>query len=300
MATLTWSAALPIPDEAMSLVIHGPDDAKPATRGKTTTTPAKGKNIAPSRYIFKKSGEWRIGAILDHHLATLGGKQHALSLAALKREDAGAILNWVAVDDVLQAARNAGSLEFKMSKPDAAVFLVRLASVLESGFQERMANMPKEAFEQSVAALLRNIAPPMSAPEVQMAQRVAMARAAILEEFGYQTKEQLARGSRAKDPAGMVHTWRARGKVFSVPLPQSTARDADVYPAFQFDDGKPLPVVAEILGAFNKSRDGWALAHWFTSGTGLLPNSARPVDLLKTAPEAVEAAARFDAMPAAA
>jgi hypothetical protein len=75
--------------------------------------------------------------------------------------------------------------------------------------------------------------------------------------------------------------WRKRRQVFAVPHPDKTARERDIYPAFQFEDGKPIKAVQEVIEAFGGRKAPWKLALWFTSNNGLLPGSAPPVDLKK-------------------
>ncbi|WP_265282419.1 hypothetical protein [Verminephrobacter aporrectodeae] len=72
-------------------------------------------------------------------------------------------------------------------------------------------------------------------------------------------------------------------------------RERDVYPVFQFDEGKPIKAVQEVLEAFGGRKAPWKLALWFTSNNGWLAGSARPVDLLTSDPRAVIDAARRDA-----
>ena len=85
-----------------------------------------------------------------------------------------------------------------------------------------------------------------------------------------------------------------------MPHPDKAARDRDVYPAFQFENGKPIKAVQEVLDAFGGRKAPWKLALWFTSNNGALPDSARPVDLLASDPDAVVLAARRDAEGSAA
>jgi hypothetical protein len=146
----------------------------------------------------------------------------------------------------------------------------------------------------------RMLAP--SATDLEMAQRLASRRARMLNEFGYFTAEQLAHanGSQASNRAALADNWRKRRQVFAVPHPDKTARERDIYPAFQFEDGKPIKAVQEVIEAFGGRKAPWKLALWFTSNNGLLPGSARPVDLLASDPQTVIAAARQDAQGSAA
>jgi len=138
--------------------------------------------------------------------------------------------------------------------------------------------------------------------ELEMAQRPAQRHARILNEFGCFSAEQLAdaNGSQASNRAALADNWRKRRQVFAVPHPDKAARDRDVYPAFQFENGKPIKAVQEVLEAFGGRKTPWKLALWFTSNNGGLPGSARPVDLLAGDPDAVVRAARRDAEGSAA
>lgn len=146
----------------------------------------------------------------------------------------------------------------------------------------------------------RMLAP--SSAEVEMAQRLARRYARIHNEFGYFTAGQLAdaNGSQASNRTALADDWRKRRQAFAVPHPDKAARERDIYPAFQFDDGKPIKAVQKVLEAFDGRKTPWKLALWFVSNNGRLPDSARPVDLLSRDPNAVVQAARRDAEESAA
>ncbi len=131
-----------------------------------------------------------------------------------------------------------------------------------------------------------------SAAEVMQLRRNAEARRAFLAEFGALTSKQVAElvGSRASNRAALANRWKAQGRIFAV-----EAGGQSLFPAFQFaEDGQAKPVVAEVLAAFGPRAAGWQTALWFTSANGWL-GAKRPVDLLRSAPEAVAAAARQEA-----
>lgn len=101
----------------------------------------------------------------------------------------------------------------------------------------------------------------------------------LIAEFGSRTPEELA-------AAGVA----TEGAVFSVRY-----HDAEVFPGYQFDEqGRPLPVIAQVLAVLREVRSPWEIALWFTGANGWL-GAARPVDLLRTAPEGVVEAARHEA-----
>jgi hypothetical protein len=133
----------------------------------------------------------------------------------------------------------------------------------------------------------------------QMDRAIVVSRARVLKEVGYFTSEELnsTNGPGTSEHVSRAREWLAQGRVFAVPLPHSRHRDQEAFLAFQFDQGQPLPVIKAVLDAFGQRKAPWTLAFWFTSNHGLLPVSARPVDLLRSAPELVLKAAMHDALP---
>src|SRR3990167_5863436 len=138
--------------------------------------------------------------------------------------------------------------------------------------------------------------------ERRMAEMVDFMAARLLNEFGFFTAEQLAdaNGSQASNRAALADNWRKRRQVFAVPHPDKAARERDVYPAFQFENGKPIKAVQDVLEAFGSRKSPWKLALWFASNNCGLPGSARPVDLLASDQQAVVETAQRDAEGSAA
>ncbi|MCY7417798.1 MAG: hypothetical protein LH650_04750, partial [Chloroflexi bacterium] len=67
------------------------------------------------------------------------------------------------------------------------------------------------------------------------------------------------------------------------------------FPGFQFDgSGRPLPVIADVIGTLGAVLSGWELALWFTSPHPDLQDQ-RPADVLRDAPDRVRGAAAFTA-----
>lgn len=167
--------------------------------------------------------------------------------------------------------------------------------------EEKTAKVRERRLEEMVEFLTGQMLVP-TAVDTQMAQRLAQRHAAVLNEFGYYTAEQLADANRsnAASRSALADNWRKRRQVFAVPHPDKSTRERDVYPAFQFVEHKPIKVVQSVLAAFGDHKAPWKLALWFTSNNGWLPSSARPVDLLISAPQAVLEAAQHDAAESAA
>lgn len=116
--------------------------------------------------------------------------------------------------------------------------------------------------------------------------RNARSRAEFVRDYGLWTAEELADalGSTAANRSAAASTLRRRGKIFAV-----WYDGRDQYPRFQFDleTGRPHPVVAGVLKRFGKRLQGWQIALWFVSRNAWLPGDTKPVDLLRTAPDAV-------------
>lgn len=119
----------------------------------------------------------------------------------------------------------------------------------------------------------------------------ALARADALREFGALTSAQLAdmRGSRTANPHTTTSRWISGHRVFAVETPSGR-----LFPAFQFVDGEPRPLMGRILAALDGQLRGWELLLWFTGSNGYL-GGARPVDLLDNTPDRVVAAAAYQA-----
>lgn len=131
----------------------------------------------------------------------------------------------------------------------------------------------------------------MSRAATLQVRRNAAAREAGLAEFGAFTSAELAsaRGSRAKNPHTTTSRWLGDGLVFAVDTPAGR-----LFPAFQFVQGAPRPVIAKVLAALAGQLRGWEILLWFTGSSGYL-DGARPVDRLVGAPDDVVAAAAYQA-----
>lgn len=119
----------------------------------------------------------------------------------------------------------------------------------------------------------------------------ALAREAALTEFGALTSAQLAeqRGAKTANPHTTTSRWLSADRVFAI----DTAAGR-LFPAFQFVQGEPRPVISRVLDALRGQVRGWELLLWFTGSNGYL-GGARPVDRLVAAPEEVVAAAAYQA-----
>ena len=78
--------------------------------------------------------------------------------------------------------------------------------------------------------------------------------------------------------------WLAEGCAFAVPTD-----DGERFPAFQFADGRPLPVIGKVLAVLPPDRSPWQTAFWFVSSNSWLGGPA-PRDYLHDVAGLVEAA----------
>lgn len=163
--------------------------------------------------------------------------------------------------------------------------LLNMALALVESIKRR-----SERMERTIEAMLPSEVP--SRAEILQARRNAKARETLLQELGALTSTEIAElaGSRAKNRAALATRWRKEGRIFAM-----THHGQTYFAAFQFgSDGRPLPVIAEVLQAFGDDADGWPTALWFDAANGWL-DGARPVDLLNSDPSKVADAARREA-----
>lgn len=144
-----------------------------------------------------------------------------------------------------------------------------------------------EQMHGMIEAMLPSEVPGKAA--VLQARRNTEARRALFDEFGALTSTEVAElaGSSAKNRAALANRWRKERRIFAV-----NHHGQLYFAGFQFrEDGRPRPVIADVLHAFGESEGSWQIALWFTGACGWL-DGARPVDLLSSEPEKVAKAAR--------
>jgi hypothetical protein len=101
-----------------------------------------------------------------------------------------------------------------------------------------------------------------------------------------QLAEQLGYG--AEDKSQTASLWKAERMAFSVPW-----RGHEQYPAFQFRDVRPLPVIATVLKALPNNMTPWQIAFWFVSSNPWLDGKA-PYKMLSDTDSIVQAARQED------
>ncbi|MEO3388770.1 hypothetical protein [Mesorhizobium sp. CAU 1741] len=135
---------------------------------------------------------------------------------------------------------------------------------------------------------------PMGAVHSKIELDNAKARVKFLEEVRCLTSSELAdmAGHGAQNRSVTASRWKSERKVFSV-----SARRQELYPAFQFRDGKPDPAIAQILSELPSKMTAWQIAFWFVSSNSWLDGRA-PQSTLDDPAAAIAAARHLNEVPA--
>lgn len=154
--------------------------------------------------------------------------------------------------------------------------------------EARQSKLTDDAIDALVSVYMRT--PPNAEVERLLYDSNARARARFFDEWSSFTSKDLAEvaGHGSKNKSMTASRWKVKGKVFSI-----KHGGVEYFPAFQFEEGRPIESVAKVLAMLGEKKSGWQLAFWFTSPNGWLAGK-RPVDLLKDE-EALVSAAKHEA-----
>lgn len=116
----------------------------------------------------------------------------------------------------------------------------------------------------------------------------ARERALFREQVPCYTSRQVAElaGHGATNASATTSRWKKAGRIFGVPW-----KDGDLYPAFQFEEGRPRGIIARVLAALPARMTPWQTAFWLTSGNSWL-DGATPASMLDAGDAVVAAAER--------
>jgi len=89
-------------------------------------------------------------------------------------------------------------------------------------------------------------------------------------------------------PASEIRRLRRHSYIFGVRY-----KGRDYFPAFQFQNGLPKPIVGRLLNLLHLVRreDNWFLLYWFVGANSWLEGDAAPVTVMDSDGEAVTEAA---------
>lgn len=163
--------------------------------------------------------------------------------------------------------------------------VLRIAQVVDRALPDARQQRSEATIEKMVEALVET-QDPLAGVSAQIDADNAKARVRFMETVSCLTAEQVNQGSDSKavNKSQTGSRWKSDGKIFAVPFQR-----LDRYPAFQFKDGRPLPVVARILNELPDAMSPWEIAFWFVSTNGWLGGAA-PWERLRDAAAVVEAA----------
>jgi hypothetical protein len=245
--------------------------------GKVRTT---AKNKVPATVREIAPGDLR-ALLLDPHAESTQAARDLLEVAGMPVE-----AGWEPAGSPKPPSGGHLSL-FVVRSPDKAT-----ASTVARAVQmlpELVETSRRKVDEQRLAQATEVLATLAPRDEAQAAIEAdnARLRADFIKRFKALTSRDIHRmsGSRSANRAATAHRWKREHQVFSVPH-----GGEDLFPAFQFRDGRPRPVIARILAALPEM-SAWQIALWFASGTGWLGDRA-PVECLNDADAVVAAAER--------
>ena len=172
-----------------------------------------------------------------------------------------------------------------------AELLERALEALPSLAAERGYRLSEANIEKILDVILSDAPRPRVENELEIDN--ARLRSRYLQETPLLTGAEVraASGLNPRNKSEPASRWKREGKLFAV-----RRSGVDHYPAFQFADGVPRPVVKAILAALPKDMTAWQIAMWFGSGNGWLDGD-EPQERLSD-PDAVVEAARRLADPA--
>lgn len=119
-------------------------------------------------------------------------------------------------------------------------------------------------------------------------------RAKVLVSTTWLTAQELSKGAGYKNvnTSAQPNKWKRESKIFAV-----SQDGRDLFPEYALgDDGKPLPIIKNILKIFDGKKSAWSIAAWFASSNSWLGGDT-PMSKLKSQPDAVVEAARMEMIP---
>lgn len=170
---------------------------------------------------------------------------------------------------------------------EVALLIERAIEMLQPVADRRRARLTDANIEKILEVLLSDS--PRAAIDTDLDIDNARLRAEYLQETRYFTAAQVraASGLAPRNHSEPASRWKREGRLFAV-----RRAGKDLYPAFQFEDGVPRPVIRKILAALPKDMSGWQIALWFASGNGWLDGN-EPQKSLSDPNSVVEAARRL-------
>ncbi|MGV8839403.1 MAG: hypothetical protein ACWA6X_03760 [Bauldia sp.] len=257
------------------------EEKTPAGKGPFAAAPERSSSGRKGKIAAPRSG-FRPGRVPVSHLRRLAGRKTFFTntLAGLIKE-------------LSEAEKKAGP------KPAAAVAAATdpALPVLAAPLARLIAASRARTSEDNIARMVDVVLPSVD-PAGPVLREIeadnAVARVEFFETVPTLTNAELAAqaGHAARNHSATGARWKAAKKVFSVPF-----KGMERFPAFQFADGRPRPVIGRVLAALPEKMTPWQVAFWFVASNPWLDGKV-PQALLDDE-DAVMAAARMEGAPAA-
>lgn len=248
-------------------------DSGPRTRGKAKAATPNAVKISTG-----PKGTKREHGVIDHvNLVVFVDDEVSFAKGkGRKAED---------FENVLFQAVRGVVLESDVSRTvqDPAVF--RIAQIVGRSLPKARREASEATIEKMVGVLVET-QDPTAKVRAEIDADNARARVRFMDDFQSLTAEQVTdrAGSKAQNRHQTASRWKKEGRIFGVPW-----EGLERYPSFQFKEGRPLPVVQEILAALPRGMSAWETAFWFVSTNGWLDGAA-PRERLNERERVVEAA----------
>ena len=142
---------------------------------------------------------------------------------------------------------------------------------------------------KDLAQILTRLLTPRQDVDTDLALDNFALRQEYLDETPLLTAKQIhgMSGLRSSNPSEPASRWKKEGKTFALRIQRR-----DLYPAFQFQDGMPRPVIKEVLAVLPAGMTSWQKAFWFASGNGWLDGD-EPQQRLDHGEQVLDAARRL-------
>jgi hypothetical protein len=186
-----------------------------------------------------------------------------------------------AIGDLLGTAK---LFMFHASDPGVGKVVTDVLEHLPDVVASRRQALRERDIEALVDVFLRAepLAPAMPAIE----RDNASAQAAFLKRWPVLTAEAVAKQAEhgSANRSATASRWKKARRIFGIRV-----AGREVYPSFQFQEGRPRPVIAKVLAGLPEDMTGWQTAFWFIGANSWLDGDA-PINRLKNAAAVVSAA----------
>ncbi|MYD76862.1 MAG: hypothetical protein F4244_09735 [Gammaproteobacteria bacterium] len=171
--------------------------------------------------------------------------------------------------------------------PARKATLVHTLSRLPAVVEARTAAVQEHNIEKLLEIIVYDMPSAGADPELDLEN--AKMRAAYLADTTLLTASQVREqsGLNPRNKSEPASRWKREKKIFAV-----RKGGINFYPAFQFEDGQPRPVIRKILAEIADAFTPWQVAFWFESGNGWL-DGEEPQDCLDQVDDVVMAAKRL-------